>query len=170
MFTLTTFFDIIIVREGDVMKLSEIIETSDIFTDENLDDEGLLRIANTGISRINNECGTVFPFFENTSTDYTAIPKYWIKTLITYYMSYGVKMNDTALSEADRYLDEFYKCLQLFKENLYGMVDKFDKGDISNGISSEFIITEGLGGVYGIETSGAINVGYFGNMSNGGSF
>ena len=48
MFTLTTFFDIIIVREGDVMTLSEIIETSDIFTDEKCPDMLEVTLSYTG--------------------------------------------------------------------------------------------------------------------------
>lgn len=152
------------------MKLEEIIETSDIFTDENLANADLLKIANTGISRINNECNTKFPVFNDISEDYTAIPKYWLRTLLNNYLSYGVKMNDTSLNEADRYLDEFYKLLKLFKESLTTMANLYANGDAENGISGEYLISEGLGGIYGIDTSNAINVGFFGNSSNGGCY
>ena len=152
------------------MKLEEIIQTSDIFTDENLAHTDLLKIANTGISRINNECNTKFPLFNNVTEEYTAIPKFWLRTLLNNYLSYGVKMNDTSLNEADRYLDEFYKLLKTFKEKLTTMAIMYEQGDTENGVSSDYLILEGLGGVYGIDTSDAVNIGYFGNMGNGGCY
>lgn len=152
------------------MTLNDIIEASNVFTDEQLDEEDLLNIANTGISRINNEVGTSFPLFSDTSTDYTAIPKYWLNNLIGFYLSYGIKMNDSSLNEANIYLDEFYRLLQLFKERLASLVELYENGDEINGISGEYVILEGIGGVFGIETSNAINVGFFGYRGNGGCY
>lgn len=152
------------------MTLKIILKNSEIFTDEKFNEENLISIANKAISRINTECNTLFPFYSSVNDDYTAIPQMWQLDLVSPYVSYGIKMNDSALSEADRYLDEFYKALSNFKDKLGSLVDKYDSGDTINGISSEYLDSVGFGGVYGIDTTGAINIGFFGNNGNGGSF
>lgn len=152
------------------MNLKTIIDNSAIFTDEKFKDADLISLANKGISRINTECNTLFPFYTSVSDEYTAIPKNWQYDLISTYMSYGIKMNDSSLTEANMYLDEFYRILNTFKDSIGTLVEKYNSGDDANGISSEYIDTVGFGGVYGIDTSGAINVGFFGSNSNGGSF
>lgn len=152
------------------MNLQNIITNSAIFTDENFSVENMISIANRAISRINTECKTLFPFYEDSTSEYTAIPAIWQFDMISPYLSYGVKMNDSALSEANVYLDEFYKALGNFKDNLGSLVEAYEKGDTANGISNEYINEIGYGGVYGIDTSNAINVGFFGNNGNGGCF
>ena len=152
------------------MTLKTILKNSEIFTDEKFNEENLISIANKAISRINTECNTLFPFYVSVNDDYTAIPQMWQLDLVSPYVSYGIKMNDSALSEADRYLDEFYKALSNFKDKLGSLVDKYDSGDTINGISSEYLDPVGFGGVYGIDTTGPINIGFFGNNGNGGSF
>lgn len=152
------------------MTLRVITDNSSIFTDETFTDEDLISLANKAISRINTHCSTLFPFFTSISEEYNAFPDNWQFDLLGTYISYGIKMNDSSLSEADRYLDEFYKALNNFKDILGTLVNNYDNGDTSNGISSEFINQTGFGGVYGIDTSGAINVGFFGNNGNGGCY
>lgn len=152
------------------MTLETITKNSAIFTDEVLVDANLLSFANKGISRINTECNTLFPFFTSSKEEYDTFPEMWMLDLLSPYISYGIKMNDGSLSEADRYLDEFYRVLAKFKDKLGTLVDNYDKGDTKNGISSEFIDQNGFGGIYGIDTSGAINVGFFGSNGNGGSY
>lgn len=152
------------------MKLDEIISTSNIFTDEQLDKDGLIKIANACISKINTECGTLFPAFTDTTSEYTAIPKNWLLGMLNNYLSYGVKMNDTSLTEANMYLDKFYNELSKFKDSLSILLDLYTT-DTVNGLSSAYVIADGFGGVYGIDTTNAINMGFFGNSgSNGGSF
>lgn len=152
------------------MKLIKITDNSEIFTDEIFNDEDLVSFANKAISRINTECRTVFPFYKTINQEYDAFPDIWQLDLLSPYISYGIKMNDSSLSEADRYLDEFYRVLNNFKENLGTLVDNYKNGDINNGISSEYIDEDGFGGVYGIDTSNAINVGFFGDNGNGGCY
>jgi hypothetical protein len=157
-------------EEGDDMTLKTIINNASIFTDEKFNDSDLLSIANKGISRINTECGTLFPYYADINSEYAALPDSWQMDLMSLYLSYGIKMNDSSLSEADRYLDEFYKVLTSFKDKLGTLVDKYINGDTVNGVSSEYVETEGFGGVYGIDTSNAIDVGFFGSNSNGGCY
>lgn len=152
------------------MTLKTITDNSATFTDETFTSDQLLTLANKGISRINTECNTLFPFFQTVSEDYKAFPEMWMLDLLSPYISYGIKMNDSSLSEADRYLDEFYRALLQFKDKLGSLVDKYLEGDTINGISPEFIDDVGFGGVFGIDTSAAINVGFFSNNGNGGSY
>lgn len=152
------------------MTLEEIIKNSSIFTDENFSIENMISIANRAISRINTECDTLFPFYEDSKAIYTAIPAIWQFDIISPYLSYGIKMNDSALSEADVYLDEFYKALNNFKNKLGSLIEAYEKGDTTNGVSSEYINTVGFGGVYGIDTTNAINLGFFASNGNGGSY
>lgn len=152
------------------MKLADIIKNSSIFTDETFTVDNLMSIANRAISIINTECKTLFPFYTDSTVEYDAFPAIWQLNLISPYLSYGIKMNDSSLSEADRYLDDFYKQLSNFKDNIGTLVDTYNKGDTANGISSEYINEIGYGGVYGIDTSNAINIGFFGSNGNGGSF
>lgn len=152
------------------MKLADITKNSAIFTDENFSVDDILSLANRAISRINMSCNTKFPHYMSTTEEYTAIPADSQLDMISPYLSYGIKMNDSSLSEANIYLDEFYKALNDFKDKIGTLVDAYEKGDTENGLSSEYINNEGFGGVYGIDTTNAINIGFFGNNGNGGSY
>lgn len=152
------------------MTLSDITKNSSIFTDESFSDADLLSLANRAISRINAECNTLLPFYIDLSSVYDALPDIWQLDIISPYISYGVKMNDSSITEANIYLDEFYKALNNFKDNIGKLVEMYDNGDTKNGVSGEYINTVGYGGVYNIDTSDAINIGFFGNNGNGGSF
>lgn len=152
------------------MTLSDITKNSSIFTDESFSDADLLSLANRAISRINSECGTLLPFYIDLSSVYDALPDIWQLDIISPYISYGIKMNDSSITEANIYLDEFYKSLNNFKDKIGTLVEMYDNGDTKNGVSGEYINTVGYGGVYNIDTSDAINIGFFGNNGNGGSF
>ena len=152
------------------MTLADIMKNSAIFTDESFSVENILSLANRAISRINVECKTLFPFYTDTTTKYTAIPAIHQFDMISPYLSYGIKMNDSSLSEANIYLDEFYKALNSFKDSIGSLVEAYEQGDTENGISGEYINTIGYGGVYGMDTSDAINIGFFGSNGNGGSY
>ena len=152
------------------MTLAEITKNSAIFTDENFSVDNILSLANRAISRINVECKTLFPFYTDTTSEYTAIPPIHQFDMISPYLSYGIKMNDSALSEANIYLDEFYKALNSFKDSIGTLVEQYENGDTENGLSGEYINSIGYGGVYGIDTSDAKNIVFFGSNGNGGSY
>lgn len=152
------------------MTLADIMKNSAIFTDENFSVENILSLANRAISRINVECKTLFPFYTDITTEYTAIPPIHQFDMISPYLSYGIKMNDSALSEANIYLDEFYKALNSFKDSIGTLVEQYENGDTENGLSGEYINSIGYGGVYGMDTSDAINIGFFGSNGNGGFY
>ena len=100
------------------MTLTEILVNSHFSTDENITPDLAISTANRAIALINTECDTKFPKFETFTDLYTYMPSNWLFTLLSPYISYTIKMNDTSLSEADRYLDEFYKALNRFKDKL----------------------------------------------------
>lgn len=152
------------------MTLQDIITNSQFFTDETIVQTNSLSVANKALSIINTECKTLFPFMENLSDMYSYMPSNWLFALLSPYLSYAIKMNDSSLTEADRYLDEFYRALNNFKDSLGSLLASYDETDPESGISPDMVAQEGLGGVYEIDTSNAINIGWFGNNSNGGSW
>ena len=152
------------------MTLQEIVTNSQFFTDETVAQINSVSVANKALSIINTECKTLFPFMENLSDTYNYMPSNWLFALLSPYISYAIKMNDSSLSEADRYLEEFYRALNNFKDNLGSLLATYDETDPESGISSDMVVEDGLGGIYQIDTSEAINVGWFGNSGNGGSW
>ena len=154
------------------MNLTDVINNSEFFTDENVDSVNYLSLANKAIAIINTECRTLFPRILIAGDVYTYMPKDWFYALLSPYLSYGVKMNDSSLSEAEMYLEEFYRTLNNFKDSLLSLVDSYDETDASgdSGIAPNLVKEDGLGGVYKIDTSNAINIGFFGSDGNGGSW
>lgn len=152
------------------MTLKEIITNSELFTDEQLSTTNYISAANRAIALINTDCKSSFSVFENDVDSYTDIPRDWLFSLLSPYLSYTIKMNDGSMKEADRYLDEFYKFLTNFKDSLGTLVAIYEDGDIVRGIDPNKMTSIGFGGVYEIDTANAINIGYFNNNSNGGSW
>lgn len=152
------------------MTLSDIVANSQFFTDETVAQINSVSVANKALSIINTECKTLFPFMENLTDVYSYMPKNWLFALLSPYISYAIKMNDSSLSEADRYLEEFYRALNNFKDNLGSLVENYDENDPESGVSPDLVDDIGFGGVYRIETSDAINVGFFGRNGNGGDW
>lgn len=150
------------------MTLKDIVSNSQFFTDESINSVNYLSVANKAIAIINTECKTKFPRIETDTDIYNFMPKDWLFALLSPYISYAIKMNDSSLSEADRYLEEFYRALNNFKDILGTLLENYDEEDPNSGISSDMISDLGFGGVYQIDTSNAINIGYFGNDGNAG--
>lgn len=152
------------------MNLKDIVKNSQFFTDETIDQINYLSVANKAIALINTECKTLFPRFLDDTTVYNYMPKDWLFSLISPYNSYAIKMNDSSLSEADRYLEEFYRALNNFKDMLGTLVESYDENNPDSGVSPDLIADTGFGGVYEINTENAINVGFFGSNGNGGNW
>ena len=152
------------------MTLTEIMTMSKNFTDENPADDFVIKTANRCLYRVNSECGTSFPKFTSVSTEYTSMPGDELATLVTSYLSYGIKMSDGSIREAGMYLDEFGEALRFFKSNLGKLVDSYVEGDPESGINPELVSADGQGGVYSVDMSNAMDVGFFTSGTNGGSF
>lgn len=105
------------------MKLSELKTQSEAYTDEIMTSAFALAYANKAIAYINTEISIELPFFANVDDDYDALTDAWLMRLVTPYLAYGIKMNDTSLSEANRYEQEFAASLIAFKEVFADVID-----------------------------------------------
>ena len=152
------------------MTLTEVIKNSQFSTDESIDFSNAINTANKALAIVNTECKTYFPKITSMTEEYKSMPSNWTFALLSPYISYTIKMNDTSLTEADRYLDEFYRALGNFKDNLGNLIINYDGDDFESGISSDLVDATGFGGVYEIDTSNAINTGWFANNGNAGDW
>lgn len=152
------------------MSLSEILTNSQYFTDESIEKINSINVANKALAIINTECKTLFPKMDDINTGYEYMPSSWLFALLSPYISYAIKMNDSSITEADRYLEEFYRALNNFKDSLGTLIAEYDETDFNSGISPDLIVETGFGGVYAIDTENAINVGFFANEGNGGDW
>lgn len=101
------------------MTLTEITNAANAYTDENFEPTTVLYFVNEVISKINSELKCNLPIFENVTEDYTALENKWIISLFIPYACYSIKMNDSSLNEADRYLG-------IFNSNLLRLIDNKD--------------------------------------------
>ena len=133
------------------MTLEKIIGWSESFTDEVQTESFALSFANNAIAEINTEAGLKLPFIEDLETDYTALPESWFVRLMVPYLNYGIKMNDTSVGEADRYLQQFQIALIKFKDNARNLVDE------------EFVNLDEPN-MFKMDTSNSIDIGWFGGF------
>ena len=131
------------------MTLNKLMGWSESFTDEIQTEDFALGYANKAIADINTEAGLVLPFIEDMDENYTALPESWFVRLLLPYLNYGIKMNDTSVAEADRYKQEFEISLIKFKDRAQSVV-------------AEVFINQDEQRVFPIDTSNAIDIGWFG--------
>lgn len=138
------------------MKLSDMMTVSDSYTDEVLTSGNALKYSNEAVARINTKFSIALPFFADTTTDYDALNESWCRRLYVTYMNYAVKMNDSSLNEAMMYKNEFDIALQEFGAIYLDLLD------------AEYIGDGNVPGVYQIDTSDAVDSGWFTNNGRGG--
>jgi hypothetical protein len=137
------------------MKLSAIMSVSDSYTDEVVSTTNALLYANEAVALINTKCSIELPFFADTTTDYTALSESWLRRLLVTYLNYSVKMNDSSLNEASMYRTSFYEALMDFSAIYMNIVD-------------EAYMDTTLSGVETMDTSDAVDTGWFSNNGRGG--
>lgn len=101
------------------MNLTDIVENSNYVTDEELNDNNLVGMANSAIAEVNSKCSTNLPFFvqENVSTTpYIATTPSWVLRLIEPYLSYSIAANDTNANDRDFHYNRFLQAIAEFKE------------------------------------------------------
>lgn len=108
---------------AELIKLKDLAVMSDDFTDEMLLESQYKSYANEALSIINTEVGLQLPFVKDVNEDYEALPPSWFVRLLNVFMSYGIKMNDGSLNEADRYYERFWIALGEFKEVALDILD-----------------------------------------------
>lgn len=102
------------------MVLNDIVDNSNYVTDEELNDNNLVGMANSAIAEINSKCSTNLPFFveDNVSTiKYIAVTASWLLRLIEPYLSYSIAANDTNSNDRDFHYNRFLQAIAEFKEN-----------------------------------------------------
>lgn len=130
------------------MTLVDITNAANSFADENYETTLVKHYVNTAISIINNRMNSELPFIDD-SNEYIALSDSWVMSLLVTYATYGIKMNDGSLNEADNYLMSFESAMRDLENNkLNAIADKY-RG-------------EGFSGIYKADLSKGINVGWFG--------
>ena len=102
------------------MILNDIVDNSNYVTDEELNDNNLVGMANSAIAEVNSKCSTNLPFFveDNISTiRYMAVTGSWLLRLIEPYLSYSIAANDTNSNDRDFHYNRFLQAIDEFKEN-----------------------------------------------------
>lgn len=148
------------------MKLSTLISISDSYTDEVLSTTKAILYANEVIAIINSKFALELPFFTDTATEYTytdpetnteqpVLNDTWMRRLFVPYLNYSVKMNDSSLNEAAEYKSNFYEALTEFGDKYLDILD-------------DALLTGDLAGYYTIDTTNAIDPGWFNSRGLGG--
>ena len=142
------------------MKVQDIMSYSDSFTDEVCTEGWARAFINQAIGRINTALRISLPLLSPDDSEYSSsiLPDDWQNALLVIFVCYGVKMNDTSLNEADRYLSLFNEALDSLKSNMTTVVPPEYQSPSGNGEDDG----SGVGGAYPIDTSNAINWGWFG--------
>ena len=130
------------------MTLKQITNAANAFTDESYSTALVMHYVNQVIAMVNADIGSTLPFFANDTTEYVALSETWIRTLFIPYASYGIKQNDGSLNEASMFLNSFRNAFALLQQSKLTAIDVAYQG-------AEF------GGIYLVDTSNAINIGWF---------
>jgi hypothetical protein len=131
------------------MTLDDLKKRAESFTDETITDDFALSYSSEALDIINTEAGLLLPYFVDLEEVYVAMPDSWIGRLIVPYLCYGIKMNDTSLPEAYEYKNKFDIALMKFK-------------DIARSLLEEEFVDSNFSDVYAIDSSKALDVGWFG--------
>lgn len=102
------------------MLLDDVVRNSNYVTDEEIADANLVGMANSAIAEVNSKCRTALPFFveDNVSTtNYNAIPAFWVLRLIEPYLAYSIAANDTDTNARDFHYNRFLLAISDFKNN-----------------------------------------------------
>lgn len=135
------------------MTLKEIMTWSDGFTDEVQTAALAKGFANKVIATVNTNFGLTLPFITDVEEDYTALNDNWFVRFMMAGLSYGIKMNDGSLTEAQEYKNDLDTAMYDFE----GLLDK-------SLVVGEDYLGSGVM-VEQIDTSYAIDAGWFGDSS-----
>ena len=103
------------------MLLDDIVKNSNYVTDEELNDENIVGMANTGIAEVNAKCSTNLPLFKDENLDtvpYVALLGTWCLRLMEPYLAYSIAANDTDANNRDFHYNRFLQAISEFKDNL----------------------------------------------------
>jgi len=138
------------------MTMTDIAKLANEITDEDYSTALILGFVNQSIARINTTLNAKLPFFTSSNVNYTALSQSWIMMLFVPYAAYSIKTNDGSLNEADRFRQEYEVNFRLLEENRFKAIP-------------EVFREEQFGGMYQMDTTLGVNVGWF-NKKTGGDF
>lgn len=130
--------------------LKKIMGWSDGYTDEVQTSTLALSYANKAIAHLNTQFKLSLPFIEDVGVEYEALNESWFVRIMMAQLSYGIKMNDGARSEAQEYKEEYDRCFY-----------ELASYDLATIIPAEFLGNYGVGVITQIDTSNAVDVGWF---------
>ena len=136
------------------MTLKEIMTWSDGYTDEVLTEAMALGFANRTIAVINTNFNLELPFITDVDVDYTALNDNWFVRFMIATLSYGIKMNDGSITEAQEY-----------KNDLEVAMYDFEATDKTVVVGEDYV-GDGPYTVEQIDTSYAIDIGWFGDADS----
>jgi hypothetical protein len=136
------------------MNLKTIMSWSDGYTDEVQTEALAIGFANKAIATINTAFNLRLPFITDVNEEYDAMDVNWFVRFVMAALSYGIKMNDGSLTEAYEYKNDF-------EMSMY----EFEGVDKSKVISEEYL-GDGSMEIHHIDTSYAIDIGWFGQSSS----
>lgn len=113
-----------------LMIISNLVPYSNSHTDEAILTADALRFFNAGVSFINTRLKVHLPLATNAQEDYTAIADHWQIQILGNYMSWGIKMQDGSLNEADRYYEMMLMGLSALENMMYGDNEDGSGGEI----------------------------------------
>lgn len=137
------------------MKLKTVMSWSDGYTDEVQSNTLALGFANKQIADLNTTFNLKLGFIENVDTDYGDMNDSWFVRFMLPALSYGIKMNDGSLTEAREY-----------KNILDRAMYDFEGVEKSTVIAEDKIVGDS-GTTYMIDTSNAIDIGWFNSGNSG---
>lgn len=132
------------------MTLNNIVAAANAFADENFSAALVVNFINEAISKINATVDANLPMMDISTPDvtYTALSESYIRLLLVPYAAYGIKMNDGSLNEATRYETMWKSGFGILEQNKFKAIALAYRG-------------EGFGGMYQIDTTIGMNVGWF---------
>lgn len=103
---------------GFPMSLLEITEIANAYTDENFEEEDILKFVNTGISRVNVSIKANLPQFNINEYDYYPyLDADWMNVVVIPFVCWSIKMNDGSLNEAREFQTQFRLGLEELQKN-----------------------------------------------------
>jgi len=106
------------------MEVMRLIQHINLVTDEDFELMEVIGFLNDGIAKVNTECGSNFPFIDDTLPneamyqfeEYDAIPDTWQRMLLVPFAAGRIKENDSSQFEYMDWYGQFDAALMKFQE------------------------------------------------------
>jgi hypothetical protein len=110
------------------MKTSELVEHTNLLTDEDFEAGQVVNFLNDAMAKINTECNANFPFLTLTGNEEPVFPEKWQRLLLCTFAAGRIKENDSSQFEYIDFYSQFDAALTDFK-NKYRIPDEYRDPD-----------------------------------------